>query len=102
MPRQSKNRNEAGKYAAPFVNSLDLDTDVKVYNESISEQKGKRYVMDITPQEENMIKAFREAALPPLFVLIRIRNDILNDTVNVEASRRADVVKTLENYIGPL
>ena len=58
--------------------------------------------MDITPQEESMIKALREAALPPLFVLIRIRNDISNDTVNVEASRRDDIVKTLENYIGPL
>lgn len=48
--------------------------------------------MDITPQEENMIKALREAALPPLFVLIRIRNDISNDTANVEESRRDDVV----------
>lgn len=58
--------------------------------------------MDITPQEENMIKALREAELPPLFVLIRIRNNISNDTVNVEESRRDDVVKTLEKYIGPL
>jgi len=58
--------------------------------------------MEITPQEENMIKALREVALPPLFVLIRIRNDILNDSVNVEESRRDDIVKTLENYIGPL
>ena len=58
--------------------------------------------MDITPQEESMIKALRETALPPLFVLIRIRNDISNDTVNVEESRRDDVVKTLEKYIGPL
>jgi hypothetical protein len=59
-------------------------------------------VMDITPQEENMIKALREVALPPLFVLIRIRNDILNDTVNVEEGRRDDIVKTLEKYISPL
>lgn len=58
--------------------------------------------MEITPQEESMIKALREAALPPLFVLIRIRNDISNDTVNVEESRRADVVQTLEKYIRPL
>lgn len=58
--------------------------------------------MDITPQEENMIKAFREAALPPLFVLIRIRNEILNDTVNVEESRRDEVVKALEKHITPL
>ncbi|MBB6673631.1 hypothetical protein [Cohnella nanjingensis] len=58
--------------------------------------------MDITPQEENMIKALREVALPPLFVLIRIRNDISNDTVNIEESRRDDVVKTLEKYISPL
>ncbi|CAN7530223.1 hypothetical protein LJR153_003793 [Paenibacillus sp. LjRoot153] len=58
--------------------------------------------MDITSQEENMIKALREAALPPLFVLIRIRNDISNDTVNVEESRRDDVVKTLEKFIAPL
>lgn len=58
--------------------------------------------MDMTPQEESMIKALREAALPPLFVLIRIRSDILNDTVNVEESRRNDVVSRLEKYIGPL
>jgi hypothetical protein len=58
--------------------------------------------MTITPQEENLIKALREAALPPLFVLIRIRNDISNDTINVEESRREDVVKTLEKYIAPL
>jgi hypothetical protein len=58
--------------------------------------------MTITPQEENLIKALREAALPPLFVLIRIRNDISNDTINVEESRRDDVVKTLEKYIAPL
>lgn len=42
--------------------------------------------MDITPQEEVLIKALREAALPPLFVLIRIRSDILNDSVNIEES----------------
>ncbi|WP_123040540.1 hypothetical protein [Cohnella candidum] len=58
--------------------------------------------MDITPQEENMILAFRENALPPLFVLIRIRNDILNDTVNIEESRRNEIVKTLESYISSL
>ncbi|MNV49149.1 hypothetical protein D3C71_1410930 [compost metagenome] len=58
--------------------------------------------MDITPQEEKMIKALREVALPPLFVLIRLRNDILNDTVNVEESRRDDIVNTLEKYIRPL
>lgn len=58
--------------------------------------------MDITPQEENMILALRESALPPLFVLIRIRNDILNDTVNIEESRRNEIVKTLENYISSL
>lgn len=58
--------------------------------------------MDISTQEDNMIKALREAALPPLYVLIRIRNDISNDTVNVEESRREDVVKTLEKYIAPL
>ena len=58
--------------------------------------------MDITRQEEDMIKALREAELPPLFVLIRIRNDILNDTANVEESRRNDIVKRLENHIGPL
>ncbi|OAS15635.1 hypothetical protein [Paenibacillus oryzisoli] len=58
--------------------------------------------MTITPQEENMIKALRAAALPPLFVLIRIRNDIANDTINVEEGRRDAVVKTLEKYIAPL
>ncbi|MBA2941100.1 hypothetical protein HZF08_22735 [Paenibacillus sp. CGMCC 1.16610] len=58
--------------------------------------------MDITAQEEEMIKALREASLPPLYVLIRIRNDILNDTVNIEESRRSDVEEALEKYISPL
>ncbi|GAB6930548.1 hypothetical protein JCM10914A_45310 [Paenibacillus sp. JCM 10914] len=35
---------------------------------------------DITPHEENIVKARHEVALPPLLVIIRIRND----TVNVE------------------
>ncbi|KIL42478.1 hypothetical protein SD70_00830 [Gordoniibacillus kamchatkensis] len=58
--------------------------------------------MDITPQEKSMIKAFRETGLPPLFVLIRVRNDIANDIENVEESQRDVIVKTLEKYIGPL
>ncbi|MGG4046389.1 hypothetical protein [Paenibacillus favisporus] len=58
--------------------------------------------MDISSQEEHMIQALREVALPPLFVLIRIRNDILNDTVNIEESRRNEIVNTLERYIAPL
>jgi hypothetical protein len=58
--------------------------------------------MDITPQEESMIKAFRETDLPPLFVLIRVRNDIENDIGNVKESQRDVIVKTLEKYIGPL
>jgi hypothetical protein len=58
--------------------------------------------MDITPQEESMIKAFRETGLPPLFVLIRVRNDIANDIGNVKESQRDVIVKTLEKYIGPL
>ncbi|KQX46822.1 MULTISPECIES: hypothetical protein [unclassified Paenibacillus] len=58
--------------------------------------------MDITPQEESMIKAFRETDLPPLFVLIRVRNDIANDIGNVKESQRDGIVKTLEKYIGPL
>ncbi|PYI55533.1 hypothetical protein [Paenibacillus flagellatus] len=58
--------------------------------------------MDVTPQEEMMIQALREAELPPLFVLIRLRNEISNDTANVEESRREDVVRILEQYIGPL
>jgi hypothetical protein len=58
--------------------------------------------MDITPQEEDMIKALRKVGLPPLFVLIRIRNDISNDTVNVEERLRDDIVKSLEKYIGSL
>ncbi len=58
--------------------------------------------MDVTPQEESMIKALRKVELPPLFVLIRIRNDILNDNVNVEENRREDIIKTLEKYISPL
>ncbi|WP_261300637.1 hypothetical protein [Paenibacillus andongensis] len=58
--------------------------------------------MDITPQEESMIKAFRESDLPPLFVLIRVRNDIANDIGNVKESQRDVIVKTLEKYIGPL
>lgn len=58
--------------------------------------------MDITPQEEVLIKALREAALPPLFVLIRIRSDILNDSVNIEESRRDELQGALEKYISPL
>jgi hypothetical protein len=58
--------------------------------------------MDITSQEESMIKAFRETDLPPLFVLIRVRNDIENDIGNVKESQRDVIVKTLEKYIGPL
>ncbi|WP_145950005.1 hypothetical protein [Paenibacillus sp. Y412MC10] len=58
--------------------------------------------MDISSQEEHMIQALREVALPPLFVLIRIRNDILNDTVNIEEGRRNEIVNTLEQYIAPL
>ena len=52
--------------------------------------------MDITPQEESMIKAFRETGLQPLFVLIRVRNDIANDIGNVKESQRDVIVKTLE------
>ena len=58
--------------------------------------------MYITPQEESMIKAFREADLPPLFVLIRVRNDIANDIENIKESQRNVIVKTFETYIGPL
>ncbi|HWO53625.1 MAG TPA: hypothetical protein VNM49_04415 [Paenibacillus cookii] len=58
--------------------------------------------MNISPQEENMIQALREVALPPLFVLIRIRNDILHDTVHIEEGRRNEMVNTLETYIAPL
>ena len=49
-----------------------------------------------------MIKAFRETNLPPLFVLIRVRNDIANDIGNVNESQRDVIVKTIERYIGPL
>lgn len=49
-----------------------------------------------------MIKAFRETNLPPLFVLIRVRNDIANDIGNVNESQRDVIVKTIEKYIGPL
>ncbi|UKS29428.1 hypothetical protein LOZ80_11035 [Paenibacillus sp. HWE-109] len=58
--------------------------------------------MDITPQEESMIKAFRETELPPLFVLIRLRNDFANDIGNVTENQRDVIVNTLETYIGPL
>ncbi len=58
--------------------------------------------MDITPQEESMIKAFRETNLPPLFVLIRVKNDLANDVVNIDESKRAEIVKSLENYISTL
>ncbi|MGO4271640.1 hypothetical protein AB4Z22_17640 [Paenibacillus sp. TAF58] len=58
--------------------------------------------MEITPQEESMIKAFRETDFPPLYVLIRVRNDIANDIGNVSESQRDAIVKTLEKYIGPL
>ncbi|MED4453016.1 hypothetical protein [Metabacillus fastidiosus] len=58
--------------------------------------------MDITLQEESMIKAFRETNLPPLFVLIRVKNDIANDIVNIKENQRDDIVKALEKYIGSL
>ncbi len=58
--------------------------------------------MDITLQEESMIRAFRETGLPPLFVLIRVKNDIANDIGNVEESLRDDIVKGLEKHIKPL
>lgn len=58
--------------------------------------------MEITPQEEAMIKAFRETNLPPLFVLIRVKNEIANDVVNVEESKRNEMVKALEGYISSL
>ncbi|MGG1551109.1 hypothetical protein [Paenibacillus ferrarius] len=58
--------------------------------------------MDITPQEESMIKALRSAELPPLFALIQVRNAILHDTVNVDERRRDDVMKSLDTYISPL
>ncbi|MGM7721388.1 hypothetical protein [Metabacillus sp. Hm71] len=58
--------------------------------------------MYITPQEEALIKAFRETDFPPLYVLIRVRNDIANDIGNIEESQRDVIVKTLEKYIGPL
>jgi hypothetical protein len=58
--------------------------------------------MDITPQEQSMIKAFRQMGLPPLFVLIRVRNDFANDIGTVEDNRRDVLVHTLEKYISPL
>ena len=79
---------------------LASNSGVRVYNLIITKWEGA--VMDISPQEKSLIEALREVALPPLFVLIRIRNDILNDTENIEESRRTDIVKTLEKYIGPL
>jgi hypothetical protein len=69
---------------------------------SSSQTEKEDAVMDISSQEEHMIQALREVALPPLFVLIRIRNDILNDTVNIEEGRRNEIVNTLERYIAPL
>ncbi|MBB6632631.1 hypothetical protein H7B67_00650 [Cohnella thailandensis] len=56
----------------------------------------------ITPQEETMIKALREAGFPPLYVLIRVRNDIANDAGNIALDQRDGIVNTLEKYIGPL
>jgi hypothetical protein len=58
--------------------------------------------MEITPQEESMIKAFRETNFPPLFVLIRVRNDIANDIGTISESQRDAIVATLETFIGPL
>jgi hypothetical protein len=58
--------------------------------------------MDITTQEESMIKEFRETDFPPLFVLIRVRNDIANDIGTISESQRDALVATLENFIGPL
>lgn len=59
-------------------------------------------MMDITPQEESMIKAFRESNFPPLYVLVRVRNDIANDMGNIDESQRDGIVQTLEKYIGSL
>jgi len=58
--------------------------------------------MEITPQEQSMIRALRETNLPPLFVLIRLRNDIANDTANITDSQREDIVQRLEKSIFPL
>lgn len=58
--------------------------------------------MNITIQEESMIRAFRETGLPPLFVLIRVKNDIANDIGHVEESLRDDIVKKLEKHITQL
>ncbi len=58
--------------------------------------------MDITPQEQAMILALRETNLPPLFVLIRLRNEISNDTANISESQREDIVNRLEQSIRPL
>jgi len=58
--------------------------------------------MEITPQEQSMIRALRETNLPPLFVLIRLRNDIANDTANITESQREDIVQRLEKSICPL
>ena len=55
--------------------------------------------MDITPQEESMIKAFRETNLPPLFILIRVRNDIANDIVNIKENQRGDIVRSSRGQV---
>lgn len=67
-----------------------------VYNLDGKEEK---YVMDITPQEESMINAFRETNLPPLFILIRVRNDIANDIVNIKENQRGDIVRSSRGQV---
>ncbi|GIO12776.1 hypothetical protein J19TS2_23310 [Cohnella xylanilytica] len=58
--------------------------------------------MEITPQEQAMLQALRETNLPPLFVLIRLRNEISNDTANISESQREAIVDRLEQSIRPL
>lgn len=57
--------------------------------------------MNPTPQEQLMLQALRDSALPPLYVLNRIRIDSLNDP-NVDETRRNEIVGKLETYISQL
>lgn|GEM_PF-2446753 len=58
--------------------------------------------MEITTQEAAMLQAFREAGFPPLYVLIRLRNDVINDNGTIPASQKEQLIRILETCIAPL
>uniref|UniRef100_A0A4Y8PWJ9 Uncharacterized protein n=2 Tax=Paenibacillus athensensis TaxID=1967502 RepID=A0A4Y8PWJ9_9BACL len=49
-----------------------------------------------------MLETFRDAGFPPLYVLIRMRNDILNDQGTISADHKMQLIAMLEACIAPL